>query len=79
MPGCPYIDKIDRTKEGEEQASHVIPFQEGDDSPDINGQLEVCGYSYWTLLICCWFYFLLCSEKIVQYIGVIMLHFVTAV
>ena len=41
MPGCPYTDKIDRTKEGEEQASHVIPFQEGDDSPDINGQLEV--------------------------------------
>ena len=41
VPGCPYTDKIDRTKEGEEEASHVLPFEEGDDDPDPKGQLEV--------------------------------------
>ena len=46
MPGCPYTDKIDRTKEGEEEAGHVLPFEEGDDSPDTEGQLEVSQESH---------------------------------
>ena len=42
VPGCPYSEKIDKTKEGEDETGHVIPYQEVEDSTNTEGQLEVC-------------------------------------
>ena len=51
VPKCPYSDKIDKKKEGEDESGHVVPYQEVEDSVNTEGQLEVNTSIYFVNLL----------------------------